>query len=137
MKYHFMQNSHFMRCFLFLTVIAASTLTAHADGIGAHVAIGFDLGGRFKLRAGRLDHHASVGGDVFLFGDGFDDYFVARWNGDPASLTLQESEVKAARFATHEEIAEMTRAGTFIPYHPALMDLLFFHDRHHSIYDWK
>ena len=34
MKYHFMQNSHFMRCFLFLTVIAASTLTAHADGIG-------------------------------------------------------------------------------------------------------
>ena len=71
------------------------------------------------------------------FRDGFDDYFIGHWNGDPASLTLQESEVKAARFATHEEIAEMTRAGTFIPYHPALMDLLFFHDRHHSIYDWK
>lgn len=71
------------------------------------------------------------------FRDGFDDYFIGHWNGEPSSLTLQESEVKAARFATHEEIAEMTRAGTFIPYHPALMDLLFFHDRHHSIYNWK
>ena len=71
------------------------------------------------------------------FGDGFDDYFVARWNGDPSSLVLQESEVKAVRWAGREEIAEMTRAGTFIPYHPGLMDLVFLHNTHNSIYDWK
>ena len=71
------------------------------------------------------------------FGDGFDDYFVAHWDGDPASLTLQESEVKAVRFASREEIAEMTRAGTFIPYHPGLMDLLFLYSAGTSIYEWK
>jgi len=71
------------------------------------------------------------------FGDGFDDYFVAHWDGDPASLTLQESEVKAVRFASREEIAEMTRAGTFIPYHPGLMDLLFLYSSGTSIYEWK
>lgn len=71
------------------------------------------------------------------FGDGFDDYFVARWNGDPSSLVLQESEVAAVRFASRKEIAEMTRAGAFIPYHPALMDLLFLYSTGTSIYEWK
>jgi len=71
------------------------------------------------------------------FGDGFDDYFTAHWNGDPASLTLQDSEVAEVRFASREEIAAMTRAGTFIPYHPGLMDLLFLYCEKTSIYDWK
>ncbi len=34
MKYHFKQNSHFMRSVLLLTLFAAAVLTAHADGIG-------------------------------------------------------------------------------------------------------
>ena len=46
---------------------------AHADGIGAHVAKDFDLGGGLILRTCHLDHYASVGGDVLLFGDGLDD----------------------------------------------------------------
>ena len=71
------------------------------------------------------------------FGNGFDDYFVDHWNGDPASLTLQESEVRAVRFASREEIAEMTAAGTSIPYHPGLMDLLFLYASGTSIYGWK
>ena len=71
------------------------------------------------------------------FGSGFDDYFVGHWNGDPASLALQDSEVKAVRFASREEIAEMTAAGTFIPYHPGLMDLLFLYATGTSIYGWK
>ena len=71
------------------------------------------------------------------FRDGFDDYFTARWNGDPASLVLQESEVRAVRFASREEIAQMTREGTFIPYHPGLMDLLFLYCDRTSVYDWK
>ena len=71
------------------------------------------------------------------FRDGFDDYFVARWDGDPASLRLQESEVRAVRWAGREEIARMTREGTFIPYPPGLIDLLFLHNTHKSIYDWK
>ena len=50
---------------------------------------------------------------------------------------LQESEVKAVRWASREEIARMTREGTFIPYHPGLIDLLFLHNTHSSIYDWK
>ena len=71
------------------------------------------------------------------FGNGFDDYFVEHWNGDPGTLSLQESEVKAVRFASREEIARMTADGTFIPYHPGLMDLLFLYAEGTSIYGWK
>ena len=71
------------------------------------------------------------------FGNGFDDYFVGHWNGDSAALSLQGSEVKAVRFASREEIAQMTADGTFIPYHPGLMDLLFLYASGTSIYGWK
>ena len=71
------------------------------------------------------------------FETGFDDYFVARWDGDLSSLRLQKSEVRAIRWASRSEIGEMTRNGIFIPYHPALIDLLFLHLEYGSIYDWK
>ena len=71
------------------------------------------------------------------FRDGFDDYYIAKSDVPARSLVLQESEVAEARWATREEILSMIREKTFIPYHPALIELLFFHFDHGSIYDWK
>ena len=46
----------------------------------------------------------------------FDTFYFTRFDGDPASLTLQTTEVMDVRFAGEEEVMEMVRAGKFIPY---------------------
>ena len=81
----------------------------------------------------------SEGRAVFTvnFRDGFDDYYVVRHDCDAEVLVLQQSEVAAVRWANRDEIVRMIREKTFIPYHPALIDLLFLHLEYGSIYDWK
>ena len=71
------------------------------------------------------------------FRDGFDDYYVVRHDCRADSLALQESEVAEVRWASRDEIVPMIREGSFIPYHPALIDLLFLHLEYGSIYDWN
>ncbi|MBQ3706894.1 MAG: NUDIX domain-containing protein [Clostridia bacterium] len=71
------------------------------------------------------------------FGNGFDDYYIAKSDTPAEDLVLQESEVAEARWAPREEILSMIGDHTFIPYHPALIELLFFHFDHGSIYEWK
>ena len=71
------------------------------------------------------------------FRDGFDDYYIARSDTPAEDLVLQASEVAEARWATREEILALICEKTFIPYYPALIELLFFHFDHGSIYDWK
>jgi len=44
---------------------------------------------------------------------------------DLTTLTLQESEVQAVRWAEEEEIHQMIDDGRFIPYHHSLITLLF------------
>ncbi len=45
-----------------------------------------------------------------------DTFYFTRFDGDPASLTLQTTEVMDVRFASESEVAEMIRDGKFIPY---------------------
>ena len=71
------------------------------------------------------------------FTGGFDDYFLLRKDVDPASLRLQEEEVSAVRYAGREEILSMIEEGTFIPYAPALIELLFNLNERGSVYRWK
>jgi isopentenyldiphosphate isomerase len=59
------------------------------------------------------------------FSVGFDDIYTLIWDVDLSDLTLQESEVQAARWATEDEIHRMIDEGTFIPYHHSLITLLF------------
>ncbi len=59
------------------------------------------------------------------FSVGFDDIYTLIWDVELSDLTLQESEVQAARWATEDEIHRMIDAGTFIPYHHSLITLLF------------
>lgn len=59
------------------------------------------------------------------------DWYLLTMDIDPASLTLQASEVQAVRWATQEEIQHMIAEGTFIPYEPGMIALLF-HLRNHA-----
>ena len=61
------------------------------------------------------------------FPGGFDDVYLVERDGlDPSALTLQPEEVRAARWASQAEILRMLEDGSFIPYHRAFIELLFF-----------
>lgn len=59
------------------------------------------------------------------FSCGYDDIYTVVKDVDLTSLTLQESEVQAVRWADEQEIHRMIADGRFIPYHPSLISLLF------------
>lgn len=59
------------------------------------------------------------------FSCGFDDIYTLVMDVDLSSLTLQESEVQAVRWADEAEIQQMIADGRFIPYHPSLISLMF------------
>ena len=53
------------------------------------------------------------------------DYFFLVKDVDPASLRLQGSEVSDVRYATKEEILTMIADGSFVPYKPSFINLIF------------
>ncbi len=60
------------------------------------------------------------------FDDGFDDFYLVQRDLDMTTLKLQYEEVQAVKWASKDEILKMIEEETFIPYHPSLIDLLFF-----------
>lgn len=70
---------------------------------------------------------------------GFDDYYLLNMSVDENSLTLQPEEVQAVKWASEEEIHQMIKDKTFIPYHPAMISYLFHLRREnnsHTCADW-
>lgn len=59
------------------------------------------------------------------FARGFDDIYVVEQEAALDALRLQYEEVQAVRWASKEQILDMIREGSFIPYQPALVELLF------------
>ena len=59
------------------------------------------------------------------FPQGFDDMYVLTRDIDLNDLKLQEEEVQRVKWADQEEILKMLQEGIFIPYHKALIELLF------------
>ena len=59
------------------------------------------------------------------FDVGFDDVYTLTMDVDLSTLTLQESEVQAVKWASEEEVLAMLADGRFIPYHRAFIQLLF------------
>lgn len=59
------------------------------------------------------------------FEKGFDDIYVLEREVDTNTLTLQEEEVSAVRWANLAEILEMIDSGAFVPYHKPLIELIF------------
>ncbi len=94
-----------------------------------------ELGEEVGIRAPELAELPPVW--TVSFSCGFDDYFILRKDVDPESLLLQEEEVEAVRYASRDEILSMIEDGAFIPYHPALIELLFSMNERGSVYRWK
>ena len=59
------------------------------------------------------------------FACGFDDIYTLSMDVDLSTLTLQESEVQAVKWATEAEILTLMDSGQFLPYHKSLIQLLF------------
>ena len=59
------------------------------------------------------------------FDNGFDDFYFIEMDVDVNSLTLQEDEVQAAKWATKEEILNLRKNGQFIPYYESFLASLF------------
>ena len=62
---------------------------------------------------------------TFNFERGFDDFYFLEENVRIDRIKLQQEEVQAVKWASREEILAMIEAGTFIPYYPSLVDLIF------------
>lgn len=60
------------------------------------------------------------------FTGGFDDYYLVDMEPDPGKLTLQPEEVAQVRWAETEEVFRMIDEGSFVPYHKAFLEFLFF-----------
>ena len=57
----------------------------------------------------------------------FDDFYIAvRDDIDFSALELQYSEVQGVKWACRDEILEMIKEGSFIPYAESFIDFLFF-----------
>lgn len=63
------------------------------------------------------------------FNHGFDDYYLIEQEVDLTTLRLQIEEVAAVEWASQEEILRRIDEGSFIPYYPDFIRLLF-HMRH-------
>lgn len=64
------------------------------------------------------------------FGNGFDDMYILEMEVDIDRLKLQPEEVQEVRWADKEEVLGMIADESFIPYHPSLIELLFFLRNH-------
>ncbi len=60
------------------------------------------------------------------FKEGFNDIYLIEKEIDISKLKLQDEEVQCVKWANQDEIFDMIKEGTFIPYHYSLITLLFF-----------
>ncbi len=68
------------------------------------------------------------------FPEGLGDVFVVEEDVDLSTLTLQEEEVQAVRWADETEILDMIENDTFIPYQPHFISLLFYLRNHATLH---
>lgn len=59
------------------------------------------------------------------FIEGFDDFYLLNCDIDIDSLRLQPEEVKAARWASREEVLALIDSGDFIPFFKSFINLVF------------
>ncbi|WDF05697.1 NUDIX hydrolase [Shouchella hunanensis] len=64
------------------------------------------------------------------FDRGYDDYYLIEHGIDLTKLVLQTEEVKAAKWASKEEILKLIQKNEFFPYYESILSFLF-EGRHH------
>ena len=82
-----------------------------------------------------FDFEDQVPAVTTTFRKGFDDIYIIHAEPNPDALRLQPEEVQAVRWASLDEVLAMIDSGTFIPYHRALMEYLFFRQDHWGNFD--
>ena len=98
-------------------------------------AAGSALQGETSHQAAVRETKEEIGVDIDLTGmpaalsfahrHSIQDVYILRRELDPAALQLQETEVQAVRWASREEVQAMLAEGTFVPYAPSALNLLF------------
>ena len=95
---------------------------------------GSAIAGDDSLMAARREVKEELGLDLTInhrpnfninFDGGFDDFYIVDWDGDISDLTLQYEEVESVKWATKQEILAMISDGSFVPYYPSLIDMIF------------
>lgn len=69
------------------------------------------------------------------FDHGFDDIFLFEKDVDLSETVLQPEEVQNVKWAERNEIKQMINDGVFIPYYPALIDLMFDSRKHYGMHE--
>ena len=59
------------------------------------------------------------------FEEGFDDFYILEADVDLSRLKLQYEEVQDVRWASKDDIFRMMDEGSFISYHPSVIDMIF------------
>ena len=62
---------------------------------------------------------------TMMFSEGFDDYYIYRADPELSELALQKEEVARVRWASLDEVLDLIRRGSFIPYRPDLIRLVW------------
>ena len=104
-------------------------------GLGDFTAGGSALAGESSQEAAGRELLEELGVDISFagirpalslpFGKGFDDIFTREQELELAALRLQPEEVEAVQWAGEAKVLAMLEEGTFVPYHPGLVMLLF------------
>ena len=71
---------------------------------------------------------------TFNFDNGFDDFFLIEKDTELCELVFQAEEVQNAKWATRNEIKQMISDGSFIPYYPSLIDIIFDSRRRYGVH---
>ena len=67
---------------------------------------------------------------TLAFKGGYDDYFLADWNGRLEDLRPDPEEVIDVRWVTREELLAMLASGEFAPFWPSFSELIFDQHKH-------
>lgn len=88
---------------------------------------GSALAGETSIQAAQRETYEEIGYKLDLsderpyftinFEEGFDDFYLVERDIDISSLTLQDEEVKAVKWASKDEIMQMIQHGKFIDYY--------------------
>lgn len=103
--------------------VAGSAIAKESSHIAAQRELAEELGYVYSFE----DMRATL---TVSFDEGFVDIYIIEENVDINALTLQYEEVQAVRWAKQDEVLSMIDNKSFIPYHKALIEYLFYMRNH-------